>query len=330
MHKKIIALVLALLAVSMVLGGCAKQEGLRTVRLQEVTHSVFYAPQYAAIELGYFKEQGLEIELTNAGGADKAMAALLSGQSDIAFCGPEAAIYVNAEGREDQISVIGQVTIRDGAFLIGREPRENFDWTEMKGKSVIGGRKGGIPCMALEHALRSYGMEPGVDVEVMTHVQFNLMGGAFAGGEGDYVTLFEPAATEAVDQGYGYILAAVGESAGPIAYTCYMAPQSALKKDAALYEKFLKALYKGQQFVKTHTAQEVAEAIAPAFPDTDVKVLEQVVERYRSIGAWREDPTVDKESIENLMTIVEEAGELTAKPAFEALVNNSYAEKAMK
>lgn len=327
MIKRILILALAALAV-LSAAGCSS--GPKTVRLQEVTHSVFYAPQYAAIELGYFEEEGLKVELTNAGGADKAMAALLSGQADIAFCGPESAVYVYNEGRKDSVAVVGQVTIRDGAFLVGREPSENFDWSELRGKSVIGGRKGGAPCMALERAIRNNGMEPGVDVDVMTHVQFNLMGGAFAGGEGDYVTLFEPAATQAVEEGYGYILAAVGDSAGEIAYTCYMVPQSTLKKDADMVEKFLRALYKGQQFVATHSAQEVAEAIAPSFPDNDIATLTQVVERYRSIGAWTETPVVQSQSIETLMDIMEDAGELDQRAPVDEIVDNTIAEKVIR
>ena len=327
MTKRILTILL-MTAVLFAAVGCA--EGTRTVRLQEVTHSVFYAPQYAAIELGYFEEEGIKLELTNAGGADKAMAALLSGQSDIAFCGPEAAVYVHNEGRKDGVVVVGQLTIRDGAFLLGREPREDFDWSELRGKSVIGGRKGGAPCMALERAIRNHGMEPGVDVDVMTHVQFNLMGGAFAGGEGDYVTLFEPAATQAVAEGYGHILAAVGDSAGEIAYTCYMVPQSSLKKNADMIEGFLRALYRGQRYVAEHSALEVAQVIAPSFPDTDVQTLEQVVQRYRSIGAWTETPLVQAESIEALMDIMQDAGELERRAPVDDIIDNTIAEKAMK
>lgn len=321
--RKTILILLSLILLLTVPVGCAKQE--KVVRLHEVTHSVFYAPQYVAMELGYFAEEGLQVELTNAGGADKAMAALLSGQADIGLMGPEAAVYVYNEGRQDAISVVGQVTIRDGQFLLGREADEDFAWMDLTGKSVIAGRRGGMPCMTLEHVLRQQGLTPGEDVDVMTHVQFNLMGGAFAAGEGDYVTLFEPAATQAVQEGYGYILASVGEDAGPIAYTCYMVPKSTMDKDADMVKKFLKALYKGQKFVAENTAEKVAQTIAPSFADTDVAILTQVVERYRSIGAWTLTPVVDEESILNLQTIMDESGELAAPVPFEDLVDNSIA-----
>jgi NitT/TauT family transport system substrate-binding protein len=328
MRKKALHLFLAsLLLIVLPLSACGS--GQKTLKMAEVTHSVFYAPLYAAIELGYFEEEGIELELTNVGGADKAMTALIANQADIAFCGPEAAIYVYNEGRTDAVSVFGQVTVRDGAFLLGREPDDDFQWSDLKGKSVIGGRRGGMPCMALEHTLRVNGLVPGETVDVMTHVQFDLMAGAFAGGEGDYVTLFEPAATQAQEEGYGTILAAVGEGAGKISYTCYMATKEALAEDPDTYKAFLRAFYKGQQYVQSHTSAEIAAAIAPAFADTDVHTLTQVAERYRAVGVWNTVPAVDLESIENLMMVMEEAGELAARPPLEDLVDNSLAEEVI-
>ena len=212
--KRIICALLVVLLLALPLAGCRKQQELTRVRLYEVTHSVFYAAQYIAIEQGYFADEGLEIELTNAGGADKAMTALLAGQADIALMGPESSIYVYNEGREDYTQVVGQLTQCDGAFIVGREPDPDFTLEALRGKSILGGRAGGIPLMTLEYALRQAGLEPGVDVDVRSDVQFNLMAGAFAGGEGDYTTLFEPTATDMELEGKCYVLASVGELAG--------------------------------------------------------------------------------------------------------------------
>lgn len=309
--------------------GCSKQEAT-LVRLSEVTHSVFYAAQYIAMEKGYFEEEGLTIELTNAGGADKAMAALLSGQADIGLMGPETTVYVYNEGRQDYTQVVGQLTACDGAFIIGREMEENFTLENLRGKSIIGGRAGGIPVMALEYALRQAGLEPGVDVDVMTHVQFNLMAGAFAGGEGDYVTLFEPTATQFELEGGGYVLASVGESAGPVPYTCYQVTQETLKKKGDVVERFLRAVYKGQRFLAENDAKTVAEALAPSFPDTDLEVLEKVVVRYRETGAFALSPVLEQEPYERLLDIMEQAGELDSRPPYGDVVNNTLAEKVSK
>lgn len=326
---RLFAAVLALCLLVLPMTGC--KQGNEVVRLHEVTHSVFYAPQYAAMELGFFKEEGLTIELTNAGGADKAMTALLAGQADIAFCGPEAAVYVYNEGRSDYASIIGQVTKRDGSFLLGREPDEDFQWTDLKDTHVIAGRKGGIPFMTLEYVVKTYGgLTHGVDVDLDTGVQYNLMGGAFAGGTGDYVTLFEPAATELQRQGGAYIVASVGEASGEVPYTAYLALNSKLKSNSSLYERFLRALYKGQQWVQTHSAQEIAEAIAPAFEGSDVSVLTEVAQRYQDIDAWTSTPVMEKDAFERLQDIMQAAGELSDRAPYEALVNNTLAEKVSK
>jgi len=320
----LLALSLALLCL-----GCAKPANT-TVRLSEVTHSVFYAPQYIAMENGYFEEEGLSIELTNAGGADKAMAALLSGHADIALMGPETSVYVYNEGRADYTQVVGQLTACDGAFIIGRTQEDGFSLESLRGKSIIGGRAGGIPVMTLCYALRKAGLEPGVDVDVMTHVQFDLMAGAFAGGEGDYVTLFEPTATQFEQEGGGYVLASVGENAGPVPYTCYQVTQETLKNNRDLVERFLRAIYKGQKFLNENDSLTVAKALKGTFPDTDESVLQKVVERYREIGAFAVTPVLEKEPYERLLDIMQQAGELTARPPYEDIVNNELAKKIMK
>ncbi len=328
MIKKIVALLLCVLMGLMVLG-CSEKAPEKIV-LNEVTHSVFYAPLYAAISQGYFEEEGLEIELVNGGGADKSMTALLTGQADIGLMGPEAAIYVFNEGREDSAMVVGQLTKRDGSFLMGREPNDDFKWSEVSGKTIIGGRKGGVPQMTLEYVLRKNGLEPGVDVEVDTSIQFNLMGGAFEGGTGDYVTLFEPTASLFEQEGKGYIMAAVGQESGEVPYTAFMATKSYIKSNPGVIKSFLKAVYRGQQWVKQASDKELAQAIVEFFPDTSVDTLMMVAKSYREIDAWMDTPVMKPEAFDRLQNIIIQAGVLPNKVDFSSVVDNSFAEEVIK
>ena len=329
--KKCISIMLALAAAVCLLCGCGKSDaGKNTaVTLSEVTHSVFYAPQYAAIKLGFFEEEGLDVELLNGGGADKVMTSVLTGEAQIGLAGPEACIYVQLEGREDAPRIFAQLTNCDGAFLVGRE-KEDFSWENLRGKTVIGGRKGGVPEMTLEYVMRQNGVIPNEDAVVDTSVQFNMMAGAFTGGNGDYVTLFEPTATEVELAGQGYILASIGQYSGEIPYTAYFASESYIKENPDVIQGFANAVAKGQKWVAEHTDTEIAEAIAEFFPDTDTEVLAKVAARYKSIGAWNETPVMQKEALERLETVMETAGELTQRADFEKLVDNSFAEKAVK
>ncbi len=326
MIKRLIAVVLCLLMAAAMLVGCGTQPAQK-ITLNEVTHSVFYAPLYAAVSLGYFKDEGLEIELVNGGGADKSMTAVLSGQAEIGLMGPEAAIYVFNEGKEDSALVIGQLTKRDGSFLMGRTPDDNFEWTDVKGKTIIGGRAGGVPEMTLEYVLRKNGLEPGVDVEVLTNIQFNLMGGAFEGGTGDYVTLFEPTASTFEKEGKGYILDAVGAESGEVPYTAFMAKKSYIKDHPEIIEKFLRAVYKGQRFVQNATDEEVAQAIVSFFPDTSIESLVMVSKSYRAIDAWMDTPVMKEEAFNRLQDIIIQAGVLEDKVEFTDVVDTSYAQK---
>ena len=303
---------------------------LEKIRVNEVTRSVFYAPQYVAISKGMFEKNGIEIELSTGGGADKVMTAVLSSQSDIGFAGPEASIYVYNEGKEDYPQVIAQLTQTDGAFLISREKNENFKWTDLKGKTIIPGRKGGVPYMTLAYVSRKNGMNPKTDMILDDSIQFDLMAGAFAGGNADFVTLFEPTASMTESAGKGYIVASVGEEAGKIAYTAYFAKKSYLKENDELVQKFVNAVYEGQKWVESHTDKEVAEAIVKFFPDTDIDLLETVVKRYRSIDAWKNNPKLEEKDFELLQTIIHESGELEKKVPYKDVVNNKYAEEAMK
>lgn len=310
--------------------GCGKQEDRTLVRLNEVTHSVFYAPLYAAINLGYFEEEGIELELTNGQGADKVMTALLTGQADIGLMGPEATIYVYNQGQEDYAVNFAQLTIRDGSFLMGREPDPDFTWDKVRGMSIIGGRKGGMPLMTLEYVLKNNGIIPGEDVEVLTHIQFALMAGAFTGGEGDYVTLFEPVATALEMEGVGYVVASVGEDSGEIPYTVFSARKSFLAANSDIIQKFTNAIYRGQLWVAENSPEEIARVILPAFPDADVAVLTNVIERYKEIDAWATTPVFTEEAFTRLQDVMEMAGELDKRAPYDQLVTNEFAKKAME
>ena len=306
-----------------------EQAELTTIQLNEVTRSVFYAPQYVAIANGFFEEEGLAIEMTTGQGADKVMTAILAGQSDIGLCGPEASIYVYNEGREDYVEVFAQLTKRDGSFLVSKNPTDNFSWNDLKGKTVIPGRKGGVPYMTFEYVLKQNGINPETDLVLDDSIQFDLMAGAFAGGNAEYVTLFEPTASMTEDEGKGYVVASVGEAAGEVPYTAYCAKKSYIEENSSIIEGFTRAVYRGQQWVKEHSAREIAEVIQDFFPDTTVESLEQSVQSYKDIDAWNENPILKEESFDKLQLIMTEAGELDQKAPYDKIVNNSYAEKVI-
>ena len=306
-----------------------EQAELTTIQLNEVTRSVFYAPQYVAIANGFFEEEGLEIEMTTGQGADKVMTAILAGQSDIGLCGPEASIYVYNEGREDYVEVFAQLTKRDGSFLVSKNPTDNFSWNDLKGKTVIPGRKGGVPYMTFEYVLKQNGINPETDLVLDDSIQFDLMAGAFAGGNAEYVTLFEPTASMTEEQGKGYVVASVGEASGEVPYTAYCAKKSYIEENSDIIEGFTRAVYRGQQWVKEHSAREIAEVIQDFFPDTTVESLEQSVQSYKDIDAWNENPILKEESFYKLQLIMTEAGELDQKAPYDKIVNNSYAEKVI-
>lgn len=307
-----------------------EQAELKTIQLNEVTRSVFYAPQYAAIAKGFFEEEGLKLEITTGQGADKVMTSILAGQSDIGLCGPEAAIYVYNEGKEDYVEVFGQLTKRDGSFLVSKNKTDNFSWQDLKGKTVIPGRKGGVPYMTLEYVIKQNGLNPQTDLTLDDSIQFDLMAGAFAGGNAEYVTLFEPTASMTEAEGKGYVVASVGEAAGEVPYTAYCAKKSYIAKNSDIIEGFTRAVYKGQKWVKEHSAKEVAEAIQSYFPSTSVESLEKSVQSYKDIDAWNETPVLSEAAFDKLQLIMTEAGELETKAPYSKIVNNSYAEKVIK
>jgi len=329
MKLKFLSVVLLITMLLSSFCGCKENE-TNVLRVNEVTHSIFYAPFYAAIELGYFKEKGIEIELTNGGGSDKSMTALITGQADIGFMGPETAVYVYNEGQEDYPVIIAQVTQRDGSFLVGKAPDTEFSWDKLIGKSIIGGRKGGMPEMTLEYALRKNGLEPNHDVTVRTDVSFDLMGGAFMSGEDQYVALFEPSASTMEMAGEGFIVASVGAETDFVAYTAMMVTQSFRDENKEKIEDFVDALYKGQQWVANHTPKEIAEVIAPSFPDSDIKLITNVVENYKKIDAWKTTPICEESHFNQLIEVITDAGIEVKKSDYNEIVDNSFAEKDLK
>ena len=328
----LIFIIVCALVVTAVIFNTKKDENsdLQVIQLNEVTRSVFYAPQYVAIANGYFEEEGLELEITTGQGADKVMTAILAGQSDIGLCGPEAAIYVYNEGKEDYVQVFAQLTQKDGSLLVSKEPFENFKWEDVKGKTVIPGRKGGVPYMTFEYVLKQNGINPETDVNLDDSIKFDLMAGAFTGGEAEFVTLFEPTASMTEDAGKGYVVASVGEAAGEVPYTAYCAKKSYIEENSEIIEGFTRAIYRGEQFVEQHSANEIAEIIQYFFPDTTVDSLTKSVQTYKDIDAWKENPILKEEAFDKLQLIMTEAGELDKKAPYEMIVNNSFAEKVIQ
>ncbi len=328
----LLAMVLSIFTIS-----CRKNQNKITIA--EVAHSVFYAPQYVAMELGYFEEEGLEVDLFNANGADKVMAALLSGDAQVGLMGPEASIYVYNGGQENYAVNFAQITKRDGSFIVGREPIENFTLEMLKGKSILGGRKGGVPEMTLEYTLKQAGLTVGQDddsvlssggVLVRTDIQFAAMAGAFTSGEGDFTTLFEPTATAMEKEGKCYVLASVGELSGEVPYTAYSSLKKYMDENEEVLEKFTRAIYKAQKWVATHTAKEIAEVVAPHFPELSINDLTVVMQRHIDIDAWVTTPHLKEEGFNKLMDIMEEANELDKRADYNILVTNKFADEVTK
>lgn len=301
-----------------------KSEGndkkLEKVTLAEVAHTIFYAPQYVAIEKGYFKDYGIDIDLILTSGADKVTAAVLSGDADIGFCGSEGTIYVYNGGEKDYLKTFAQLTQKDGTFLVSRKKYDNFKLEDLKGKSIIGGRAGGMPEMTFEYALKQNGIDPKNDVNIDTSVAFPAMSGAFIGGQGDFVTLFEPNATDVEKQGYGHVVASIGELGGVVPYTSYSARESYIEKNKELIKNFDKAIQKGLDYVKNHTDKEVAQTILKQFPDTSLNDLESAVKRYRENDTWPETTKFSEESFNHLQDIMIDNGALEEKVDYDKLM----------
>ena len=324
--KKFLTLILSCILIALPFSGC-KEEGLKKVKLNEVTHSVFYAPLYVAIENKYFEEEGLEIELTNGGGANNSMTAILSGDAHIGLMGPETVIYIKNQERKDLPKVFGQLTKKDGSFLVSRVAEEDFKWENLKGKEILAGRKGGVPAMTFEYVLNEKNMFDGVDFKLNYDVQFNLMTSAFLSGTADYCTVFEPTASEYEKEGKWHIVASVGEASGEIPYTSFIALDSYLKNNEDTVKSFLKALKKAFEYIETHTEYEVAESIVKQFPSTSITSIETSIKSYKKIDSWQRNMQATEQSFDRLQDVMINANELDNKVAFNDLVDNKYAKE---
>ena len=330
--KKLICLALTGALCFPVLTGCnthTEEASLTPVRLNEVVHSVFYAPQYVAQELGFFEEEGLDVTVSVGNGADKSMTALLSDSADIALLGTEAGIYVYNEGKTDYPKAFAQLTQRAGNFLISREDETDFSWEDLKGKSVIGGRLGGMPELVLEYVLKENGLTKGKDVEIINNIDFSSTAGAFTGNVGDYTVEFEPVATTLDQTGTGHLVASLGTACGYVPYTVYMAQDLFMKEHPDVIEAFTRAIYRGQQWVDSHSSAEIAEVILPQFSESDVETLTTMIERYKQQDTWKTDPTFSEKDFTLIQDIMEHGGELSQRVPFHDLVQNKFAEKVI-
>lgn len=332
MKKKISVIFAAVLGIIVVLTGCGKEKEteaqLIPVTLNEVAHSVFYAPQYVAIEEGYFVKEGIKLELVTGFGADKVMAAILSGDADIGFMGSEASIYAYQQGAQDTVVNFAQLTQRAGNFLVARKEMPDFKWSDLKGADVLGGRKGGMPEMVFEYILKQNGINPDKDLNINRSIDFGSTAAAFLGGQGDFSVEFEPSATALEQEDAGYVVASCGVDSGYVPYTAYSAKSSFMQENPQIVQGFVNALQKGMNYVNTHTPEEIAQIIKPQFPENDLKTIETIVKRYQEQDTWKENLIFEKKSFELLEDILEDAGELEKRVPYDKLVNTEFAEKA--
>lgn len=352
MKKRLLALCLAAAMTAAMLSACSQKEEkseetivtektsesnekekipeASKVVLNEVAHSIFYAPMYVAIEEGYFDEEGIDLELVTGFGADKTMTAVLSGSADIGFMGSEASIYTYNEGANDYVVNFAQLTQRAGNFLVAREEMPDFTWDDLKDKDVLGGRKGGMPEMVFEYILNKNNIDPAKDVRINQSIDFGATAAAFSEGQGDFTVEFEPGATSLEKEGKGYVVASLGTDSGYVPYTAFSAKQSYIEKNPEIIQGFTNALQKGMDYVQSHTPEEIAAVIEPQFKETDLDTITTIVTRYYDQDTWKEDLIFEKESFELLQDILEEAGELKERAPYEELVTTEYAEKSVK
>lgn len=326
------AVVLAVTALPMGVFAAKKdstEEKLTKVTLNEVAHSIFYAPQYVAIEEGYFKDEGLDLTLVTGFGADKTMTAVISGEADIGFMGAEASVYAYQEGATDAVVNFAQLTQRAGNFLVAREEMPDFKWEDLKDKKVLGGRKGGMPEMVFEYILRKNGLDPQKDLTIDQSIDFGSTAAAFTGDTSAAFTVeFEPSATALEKEGAGYVVASLGVDSGYVPYTSYSAKTSYMEKNPEIIQKFTNALQKGMEYVQSHTPEEIAEVIAPQFAETDLDTVTAIVKRYYDQDTWKSNLIFEKESFELLEDILEDSGELSERVSYEDLVTTKYAREA--
>lgn len=347
MKKFLAAMGTGILCIGMLLGGCAAQEEeketvaqeketsteeenreLQKITLNEVAHSIFYAPQYVAIEEGYFVEEGIKLEVVTGFGADKVMAAVLSGDADIGFMGSESSIYAYQQGANDKVINFAQLTQRAGNFIVAREEMPDFQWSDLKGKDILGGRKSGMPEMVFEYILKQKGIDPDKDMNIDRSIDFGSTAAAFSGGQGEFSVEFEPSATALEQEGVGYVVASCGVESGYVPYTAYSAKESFIEENPQVIQGFTNALQKGMDYVDTHTPEEIARIIQPQFKENDLETITTIVQRYQEQDTWKEDLIFQKESFELLQDILDSAGELEERVPYQDLVTTRFAEEA--
>lgn len=345
MKKRLLAALLAVVMVMALLSACTSpkdekevsgnnvsesQKEMTDITLNEVAHSIFYAPMYVAIEEGYFEEEGINLTLITGFGADKTMTAVLSGEADIGFMGSEASIYTYNEGANDYVVNFAQLTQRAGNFLVAREEMPDFSWDNLKGSTVLGGRKGGMPEMVFEYILKQNGIDPAADLEINQSIDFGSTAAAFSEGQGDFTIEFEPGATTLESEGKGHVVASLGEDSGYVPYTAYSAKQSFIEKNPDVIQQFVNALQKGMDYVQSHTPEEIAKIIEPQFPETDLDIITKIVTRYYDQDTWKDNLVFEESSFDLLQDILESAGELDSRAPYEDLITTEFAQKAAK
>ena len=342
MKKRLLACALAAVFTLALLAGCSRKSespgpedagqkeetGLTEVTLNEVAHSIFYAPMYAAVEEGYFAEEGIDLDLVCGFGADKTMTAVISGEADIGFMGSEASIYTYNEGAMDYVVNFAQLTQRAGNFLVAREEMPDFRWEDLKGSVVLGGRKGGMPEMVFEYILKQNGIDPETDLEINQNIDFGSTAAAFAEGQGEFTVEFEPGATTLESEGKGYVVASLGEDSGYVPYTAFSAKKSFIDENPEIIQGFTNALQKGMDYVQTHSPEEIAEVIEPQFPETDLETITTIVTRYYDQDTWKSNLIFEESSFDLLQDILESAGELAMRAPYEDLVTTEFAARA--
>lgn len=334
-NKRVMTGILAVGLTAGMLAGCSSpagtagsSDGLTPITLNEVAHSIFYAPMYVALEEGYFEEEGLDVTLVTGFGADKTMTAVLTGEADIGFMGSETTIYTYVGGTDDYVVNFAQLTQRAGNFLVSREPIDDFSWDMLKGKDVLGGRAGGMPQMVFEYILRKNNIDPAADVQIDQSIDFGSTAAAFSGGDADFTVEFEPHATLLEQKGDGYVVASLGEDSGYVPYTAFSAKKSYIEQNSAAIQSFTNALQKGMDFVQTHSPEEIAEVIAPQFAETDKQALVTIVARYYDQDTWKENLIFEEAAFDLLQNILEDSKVLSERVPYEDLVTTTFAEKA--
>lgn len=326
---KFIALIGCMLMLVLV-SACGKEDTVKEIKLAEVTRSVFYTPQYVALEKGFFEEEGLDVELQTTWGGDKTMTALLSDHADIALVGSETSIYVYAQDATDPVINFAQLTQTDGTFLVAKEAQDDFNWADTEGSSFLGQRKGGMPQMVGEFVLKEHGIDPQQDLKLHQNIDFANIPGAFASGDYEYVQLFEPTASTMEKEGTGHIVASFGEEAGNIPYTVYMTKASMIDEEEDTIRRFTKAIYKAQQWVEENDADTIAKVVQPYFDDTEVELLAASVDRYKEQESFATDPLLQEDAWDSLQAIMEEAGELPKEAPYEELVHTDIVKEILK